>query len=100
MVRKFKHHERKLLRKVDFTTYTSDNKHRHAQVSRRYMIQKPTDYEKYNRLCGRLRQFVHRLSLLPSTNPVRHKHEQLLLDKLFDLGILGSQSTSRRWNIE
>jgi U3 small nucleolar ribonucleoprotein protein IMP3 len=89
MVRKFKHHERKLLRKVDFITY---NKHRDAQVIRRYMIQKPEDYHKYNRLCGSLRQLAHRLSLLPPINPVRHKYEQLLLDKLFDMGILESKS--------
>lgn len=43
MVRKLKHHEQKLLRKVDFTTYKSDNNHRDAAVIRRYMIQKPGD---------------------------------------------------------
>jgi hypothetical protein len=52
MVRKLKHHEQKLLRKVDFTTYAGDNNHRDAAVIRRYNIQKPSDYQKYNRLCG------------------------------------------------
>jgi hypothetical protein len=52
MVRKLKHHEQKLLRKVDFTTYASDNNHRDAAVIRRYNIQKPGDYQKYNRICG------------------------------------------------
>lgn len=52
MVRKLKHHEQKLLRKVDFTTYKSDNDHRDKLVVRRYMIQKPEDYHKYNRICG------------------------------------------------
>lgn len=52
MVRKLKHHEQKLLRKVDFTTYKEDNGHRDAAVIRRYAIQKPSDYQKYNRLCG------------------------------------------------
>lgn len=52
MVRKLKHHEQKLLRKVDFTTYKGDNNHRDAAVIRRYNIQKPGDYQKYNRLCG------------------------------------------------
>ena len=41
MVRKLKHHEQKLLRKVDFTTYKSDHGHRDAAVIRRYAIQKP-----------------------------------------------------------
>jgi U3 small nucleolar ribonucleoprotein protein IMP3 len=52
MVRKLKYHEQKLLRKVDFTTYKGDNDHREAAVVRRYNIQKPADYGKYNRLCG------------------------------------------------
>ena len=52
MVRKLKHHEQKLLRKVDFITYGSDNNHRDAAVIRRYAIQKPSDYQKYNRICG------------------------------------------------
>jgi hypothetical protein len=52
MVRKLKHHEQKLLRKVDFTTYKSDHDHRDAAVIRRYAIQKPSDYSKYSRLCG------------------------------------------------
>jgi hypothetical protein len=52
MVRKLKHHEQKLLRKVDFTTYTADNDHRDASIIRRYNIQKPGDYGKYNRIAG------------------------------------------------
>jgi hypothetical protein len=51
--------------KSTFITYRQDNKRRDAQVIRRYMIQKPEDYHKYNRLCGSLRQLAHRLSLQP-----------------------------------
>ena len=39
-------------------------------------------------MCGSLRQLAHRLSLLPPDNEVRRKHEELLLDKLYDMGIL------------
>ncbi|KAL1836291.1 hypothetical protein VTJ49DRAFT_5337 [Mycothermus thermophilus] len=92
MTRKLKYHEQKLLKKHDFITYKQDNDHRHHDVARRYMIQKPEDYHKYNRLCGSLRQLAHRLSLLPPDNEVRRKHEQLLLDKLYDMGILGTKS--------
>ena len=56
------------------------------------MIQKPEDYHKYNRLCGSLRQLAHRLSLLPPDNPVRRKHEELLLAKLYDMGVLSTTS--------
>ncbi|KKA29629.1 hypothetical protein TD95_000708 [Thielaviopsis punctulata] len=91
MVRKLKYHEQKLLKKVDFVNYKKDE-HRDANVVRRYMIQKPEDYHKYNRLCGSLRQLAHRLSLLPPDSATRRKHEQLLLDKLYDMGILGNTS--------
>lgn len=119
MVRKLKHHEQKLLRKVDFTTYASDNNHRDAAVIRRYAIQKPGDYQKYNRLCGvcffsihngilqiliylqSLRQLAHKLTLLPPDSQVRLKQEQLLLSKLHDMGILPSTaSTSKLSSVE
>lgn len=90
MVRKLKHHEQRLLRKVDFTTYKSDRSHREAAVLRRYLIQNPSDYSKYNRLCGSLRQIAHKLSDLEADDPVRRKHEELLLEKLFDMGIVGT----------
>ncbi|ATY66247.1 U3 small nucleolar ribonucleo IMP3 [Cordyceps militaris] len=94
MVRKLKYHEQKLLRKTDFITYKQDNAHRDKEVIRRYNIQKPADYQKYNRLCGMqsLRQLAHRLSLLPPDNAARRKHEELLLNKLYDMGILSSAS--------
>ncbi|TAQ86329.1 hypothetical protein B7494_g5347 [Chlorociboria aeruginascens] len=88
MGRKLKYHEQKLLRKVDFTTYASENNHRDAAVIRRYMIQKPEDYQKYNRLCGNVKQLAHRLSLLPPTSPFRVKHTDILLSKLHTLGLL------------
>jgi len=63
MVRKLKYHEQKLLKKVDFVTYKKDE-HRDADVIRRYMIQKPEDYHKYNRICG-VRATLHP----PPTSP-------------------------------
>lgn len=127
MVRKLKHHEQKLLRKVDFTTYKGDNNHRDAAVIRRYNIQKPGDYQKYNRLCGvsasnskhkilnwnalngnsssnyifqSLKQLAHRLSALPPTSTFRHKQETLLLSKLHDMGILPSTSSAKLSEVE
>ncbi|PHH62987.1 hypothetical protein CDD81_6412 [Ophiocordyceps australis] len=92
MVRKLKYHEQRLLRKTDFITYKSDKDHRDKSVVRRYMIQKPEDYHKYNKLCGSLRQLAHRLSLLPPDNAIRRRHETLMLDKLYDMGILSTRS--------
>lgn len=88
MVRALKYHESKLLKKVDFTTYKSDSNHHAAAICRRYTIQNPNDYTKYNRICGSLRRLAHALASLPPTSPTRLKHEKLLLSKLHDMGIL------------
>ncbi|KAL6714708.1 U3 small nucleolar ribonucleoprotein imp3 [Lecanora helva] len=92
MVRKLKHHEAKLLRKVDFTTSPSDPTHRAATICRRYTITNPTDYTKYNRICGSLRQLAHALSDLAPDDPIRVRHEKLLLEKLYDMGILSERT--------
>jgi U3 small nucleolar ribonucleoprotein protein IMP3 len=92
MPRQLKYHEQKLLKKVDFHTYKSDNNHRDHNVVRRYMIQKTDDYNKYNRLCGSVRQLAHRLSLLPPDNATRIKLEDALLHKLHDMGVLPTTS--------
>lgn len=89
MVRKLKYHEQKLLKKVDLITYPSDAGHRDAKIIRRYMIQKPDDYSKYNRICGKVRRLAHLLSLLDASDPTRRKFEDLLLEKLWDIGVLG-----------
>ncbi|KAI1865811.1 hypothetical protein JX265_002875 [Neoarthrinium moseri] len=59
---------------------------------RRYMIQKPEDYHRYNRLCGSIRKLAHRLTMLPPDNATRRRHEDLLLAKLYDMGVLSSTS--------
>ena len=56
MVRKLKHHEQKLLKKVDFLQWKSDATLREAHVMRRYLVQDRDDYRKYNRLVGGIRK--------------------------------------------
>ncbi|TQB71246.1 Small subunit (SSU) processome component [Monascus purpureus] len=76
MVRQLKHHEKKLLRKVDLHTYKSDASHREHHIRQRYHLQNDRDYKKYNALCGSLRQLAHKLSELdPDSDPVRKKIE-------------------------
>lgn len=89
MVRQLKHHEQKLLRKVDFTNYASDANHRGAEIIRRYSLTNPNDYGSYNRLAGQLRHLAHRIALLPPESQFRRKQEDQLLEKLHDMGLLG-----------
>ncbi|PNS16096.1 hypothetical protein CAC42_4497 [Sphaceloma murrayae] len=90
MVRKLKHHEQKLLRKVDFVNYPKDEQHRASAILRRYSVSNAADYTSYSRLCGKLRHLAHRLSLLPPESEFRRKQEDLLMEKLWDIGILGT----------
>ena len=58
---------------------------------KRYAIQKPSDYTKYNRLCGSLRQLAHQLANLDVMDDgFRRKQEDLLLEKLFSIGVIGT----------
>jgi U3 small nucleolar ribonucleoprotein protein IMP3 len=63
---------------------------REIKVMRRYHIQNREDYSKYNKLCGSLRAFAHRLAMLPAADPFRTKMEGQLLNKLYDLGVLNT----------
>lgn len=92
MVRQLKHHEQKLLKKVDFLNWKQDRGHRDTQVMTTYHIQNREDYHKYNRICGEIRKLANKLSLLQPTDPFRIKHEQLLLEKLFNMGVLTTKS--------
>jgi hypothetical protein len=45
---------------------------------------------RYNKICGNLRSLIHRLSLLPAQDPFRQQKETEMLNKLYDMGILGT----------
>lgn len=87
MVRALKHHEKKLLRKVDFVQYKADSL-RENTVMRKYHLQKRTDYQKYNILCGQVRKITHAISLLDPKDPYRQLKEEQLLDKLYKMGLV------------
>ena len=75
---------------------------------RRYHIQDREDYHKYeflshsrhnlnlfqryNKLCGSLRSFAHRISLLPAQDPFRSRMEAQILSKLYDMGVLNTSA--------
>lgn len=89
-MRELKHHEKKLLKKVDLFTYKSENNHRDLAVIRRYHIQDREDYFRYNKIAGSMKHLAHRLALLSAEDPFRKRHEELLLEKAFALGVIPS----------
>jgi len=92
MVRQLKFHEQKLLKHVDFLSWKQDKNRREINVLRRYHIHDRDDYLKYNKLCGSLRSYAHRLSLLPAQDSFRARMETQLLSKLYDMGVLNSSA--------
>lgn len=88
MTRKLKYHEQKLLKKVDFHDWEQDRNHQENIVTQRYHLTNRNDYSKYHKLCGEIRKFALKLAELDPRDPVRNKHEQLLLQKLQDMGVL------------
>jgi len=92
-MRKLKHHEQKLLKKVNFLEWKSENGQREIQVMRRYHIQDRDDYKKYNKLCGMITRLVTVLKKLDSRDPVRQELTELLLEKLYNVGSIPTRKS-------
>lgn len=92
MVRKLKYHEQKLLKKVDFLQWKTDETLQESLVMRRYHLQNRQDYTKYNKICGQIRKLANKISLLRPQDPFRHRMEEALLNKLYSLGIITTKN--------
>lgn len=70
-MRKLKHHEQKLLKKVNFLEWKKDAGVREIAVLRRYHIQEREDYTKYNKLVGQITKLVAKLKTLKQNDEYR-----------------------------
>jgi U3 small nucleolar ribonucleoprotein protein IMP3 len=93
MVRKLKHHEGKLLKKVDFLDWKNDSSLREIKVMRRYHVQDREDYRKYNKLSGLATKLVARLKQLPPDDPFRVDLSERMLNKLYQTGLIATTSS-------
>jgi U3 small nucleolar ribonucleoprotein protein IMP3 len=92
-MRQLKHHEKKLLKKVDFFSWKSENNIREGQVIRKYLIQDREDYTKYSKMVGNITKLVARLKTLPIGHEGRIKMSENLLSKLYAMGIINGTSS-------
>lgn len=92
-MRVLKHHEKKLLKKVDFYDWKEERNVREAQIIRRYHLQDREDYMKYNKIVGMVTKLVSKLRTLPKEDTVRQQLSVSLLQKLFNMGIASKEST-------
>mmetsp|Transcript_27317 Transcript_27317/g.70201 ORF Transcript_27317/g.70201 Transcript_27317/m.70201 type:complete len:183 (+) Transcript_27317:508-1056(+) len=92
-MRQLKHHEQKLLKKVNFLQWKSEHNLREVQVMRRYHIQNRDDYKSYNRLCGHVTKLTSVLRKLDSKDPTRIELTDKLLDKLYNMGVISTKKS-------
>ena len=92
-MRLLKHHEQKLLKKVDFFSWKDDQNVREASILRKYLIQNREDYIKYNKIAGKITKLTAILLKMPIEDPIRKKVSEQLLQKLFNMGIVNKTSS-------
>ena len=92
-MRLLKHHEKKLLKKVDLYSWKSDNNIRESQILRKYLVQNREDYIKYNKIVGKITKMVAKLQGLAHDDPLRLDVSTQLLKKLYDMGIINSTTS-------
>lgn len=95
-MRQLKHHEKKLLRKVDLYSWKKEDNLRVAKVLRRYNIQDKNDYVAYNRICGMVGKLSSKLKTLKPDDPFRIAMSEQLLQKLFDLGLIDTTKSLQK----
>ena len=96
MVRKLKFHEQKLLKKVDYVNWSSDNNVHEGKILRKFAIRKREHYSTYNTLARQIRDIAQLIRDLPDKNPNKKKLTQRLLAKLFNMGLIPSIDSLER----
>jgi len=89
-MRQLKHHEKKLLKKVDFFSYKKSQSMREIKIVRRYHVQDREDYVRYNRMCGHVTKLVSRLKEIDGRDAFRLEITEQLLQKLYQIGVVAT----------
>ncbi|PNH12075.1 U3 small nucleolar ribonucleoprotein imp3 [Tetrabaena socialis] len=92
-MRQLKYHEKKLLKKVDFLRWKSDDNVRELQVMRRYHIQDRDDYKKYNKITGMITKLTNMLKQLDPKDTTRIELTDRLLEKLHNMAVLPTKKS-------
>lgn len=87
-MRELKFHEQKLLKKVDFYDWKNEKNLREVSIMRRYYVQNRNDLKMYNRVAGQIKKVVNRLKLLPKDDSFRIRQTKVLMNRLYDMGLI------------
>eukprot|EP01104_Vermistella_antarctica_P005318 TRINITY_DN157_c0_g1_i1.p1 TRINITY_DN157_c0_g1~~TRINITY_DN157_c0_g1_i1.p1 ORF type:complete len:181 (+),score=56.52 TRINITY_DN157_c0_g1_i1:159-701(+) len=91
-MRQLKYHEKKLLKKVDFLQWKDDTL-RETKILRRYHVQNRGDYIAYQKVCGLIKKMSSQLQKLDAADEVRIRTTQLMLEKLYNMGIIDTKKS-------
>ena len=86
--RPLRYHERVLLKKHNFLYSKRDTNRGELTALRRYHVEDREDYDRYNRLVGRIHALAHRLKKLPPTDAFRIATSERLMEKLYSKGLV------------
>jgi U3 small nucleolar ribonucleoprotein protein IMP3 len=96
-MRQLKHHEKKLLRKVDLYNYKKhdafDTIHI-AKIQRRYHLQDRNEYVAYNKIIGMITSLSAKLQTLSPSDAFRIAMTEQLITKCYNLGVLRTDTTT------
>eukprot|EP00933_Yihiella_yeosuensis_P072609 TRINITY_DN81049_c0_g1_i1.p1 TRINITY_DN81049_c0_g1~~TRINITY_DN81049_c0_g1_i1.p1 ORF type:complete len:184 (+),score=34.27 TRINITY_DN81049_c0_g1_i1:64-615(+) len=87
-MRQLKHHEQKLLKKVNFYDWKSTDNVRESRILQKYAIENREDLTKYEKLTGLITKFSTQLRKLKPSDEDRIKMTEVLLEKLYSLGLI------------
>ncbi|XP_077298634.1 U3 small nucleolar ribonucleoprotein IMP3 isoform X2 [Arctopsyche grandis] len=94
MVRKLRHHEQKLLKKVDFISWSVDNNLHEVKMLKKFHIKRREDYTKYNKLSREVRDLARKIKEIDPKHPFRTESSAQLLEKLYVMGLI-----TTRWDL-
>ncbi|TKR92524.1 hypothetical protein L596_007161 [Steinernema carpocapsae] len=96
MVRKLKFHEQKLLKKVDFVSWESDNKHRERDILAKFHIKKREHYSTYMKLAAKTHGLAKKITDLKPNDPFRAEKARQLLGRLYEMGVISTADSLER----
>ncbi|XP_025114226.1 U3 small nucleolar ribonucleoprotein protein IMP3-like [Pomacea canaliculata] len=91
-MRKLRHHEQKLLKKVDFIKWNTDDNLFRLKLMRKFHIQKREDLSKYNKLTKNILDLAKKIKEMDSKDPFRASATAQLLEKLYAMGLVPTKA--------
>lgn len=91
-MRELKHHEKKLLRKVDLMEWKGTSTQKEQFATRKYCLENRETYLKYNIITGKIRRLSLALAKISDSDETKAAVARELTNKLYSLGLIKCKS--------